>query len=85
VDWRTRDWGARLASRRGNNAMFGWIVRGIMVVAGVIAGWFVASDSRNFDLVQMAVALILITFVVFVAAFWPAISAFLGRGGKPRG
>lgn len=61
--------------------MFGWIVRAVMVLAGVIAGWFVARDDTNFDLVQMSVALLLITVCVAIAAFWPSIAA-LFKGGR---
>lgn len=65
--------------------MFGWIVRGVLIVAGSITSWFVAKDAPNFEIVQMAVALLLIALVVFVLAFWPASwSAMLDRRKKPR-
>jgi hypothetical protein len=65
--------------------MFGWIVRGVLIVAGSVTSWFVAKDAPNFEIVQMAVALLLIALVVFVLAFWPeSWSAMLGRRKKPR-
>ena len=52
--------------------MIGWIVRGLLVVSGTVTGWFVSKDALNFEIVQMAVALILIALIVFVLAFWPS-------------
>jgi hypothetical protein len=37
--------------------MISWLVRGALIVSGVIAGWFVSKDSPNFTLVQGATAL----------------------------
>ncbi len=51
--------------------MLGWIVRGSLIAAGVVTGWFVAKDAPNFGVVQMMVALLLLTLVVAVIAFWP--------------
>jgi hypothetical protein len=48
-----------------------WIVRGLLIVSGTVTGWFVAEDALNFEIVQMAVALILLALVVFALAFWP--------------
>lgn len=65
--------------------MFGWIVRGLLVVSGSVTGWFVAADAPNFGVVQMMVALILIALIVFVLAFWPASwTARLGGRGRPQ-
>ncbi len=51
--------------------MIGWIVRGLLIVSGTVTGWFIAKDAPNFEIVQMAVALILVALIVFVLAFWP--------------
>lgn len=51
--------------------MIAWAVRGLLVVSGTVTGWFVAEDALNFEIVQMAVALILLALVVFALAFWP--------------
>jgi hypothetical protein len=49
--------------------MLAWLVRLILIPAGVIAGWFVAKDAPNFGVVQMVVALVLMVFIVAVLAF----------------
>ena len=51
--------------------MLGWLVRGALILAGIITGWFVAKDAVNFTVIQMTVAVLLIALVVFAAAFWP--------------
>jgi hypothetical protein len=33
--------------------MLGWIVRGLLIVAGFVASWAVAKDAPQFGLVQM--------------------------------
>jgi len=63
--------------------MIAWVVRGLLVASGAVAEWFVAPDAANFEIVQMALALILLALVVFALAFWPrAWTAWLNRGGK---
>jgi hypothetical protein len=47
-----------------------WLIRPILLLAAVIAGWFVAEDAPNFGVVQMVVAVCLITALVALAAFW---------------
>lgn len=59
--------------------MFGWIARLLMVVSGVIASWFVARNELHFDVVQMVVAVILFTLIVFIFAFWPMIKTWLRK------
>lgn len=51
--------------------MVGWTVRFLLLVAGTVTGWFVARDEPNFGVVQMVVALLLLTLAVAVVAFWP--------------
>ena len=51
--------------------MIGWIVRGLLSAGGIVAGWFVTRDAPNFGVIQMMMALLLLTFVVAVIAFWP--------------
>jgi hypothetical protein len=53
-------------------AVISWIVRGALIVAGVVAGWFVSKDSPNFSLLQGVTALVVIVLVVAVLAFWPS-------------
>ena len=52
--------------------MISWIVRGLLIVSGVITGWWVSSDAPNFSLVQGMTALLLFVLVVGVLAFWPS-------------
>ena len=51
----------------------------IMVVAGVIAGWFVARDAVNFNIVQMVVGVLLITALVALAVLWETFVEWLKR------
>lgn len=53
--------------------MVDWIVRGLSSIAGVIAAWFIARDAANFELVQGAVATILLAAIIALIAFWPKI------------
>lgn len=63
--------------------MFNWLVRILLSLAGVLAAWFVAPESGNFEVVRMGFALLLIVFFVGLAAFWPnIISWFEGSGGE---
>lgn len=59
--------------------MFGWLIRLIMIPAGVIAGWLVAKDAPNFGIVQISIALLLIVFVVAVFAFSSRLDAKRGE------
>jgi hypothetical protein len=51
--------------------MFGWIVRGVLIVAGFVASWLVTKDSPQFGFMEMAVATLLLVIIVAVLAFWP--------------
>ena len=51
--------------------MLGWVVRIIMIVAGVVTGLFVAKDAPLFGVVQTMVMLLLLALIVTVLAFWP--------------
>lgn len=65
--------------------MIGWIVRILMIVAGAVTSWAIAKDAPNFSVIQMMVALFLLTLVVAVFAFWPARWAIrLNRSEKAR-
>jgi hypothetical protein len=52
--------------------MLSWIVRLLLIAAGIVAGWFVARDAPNFGVIQGAMALLLLVLIVFVLALWPA-------------
>lgn len=51
--------------------MFGWLARGFLIAGGVIAGWFVAPDANNFEVIRMVAAILLFVACAAVAAFWP--------------
>ncbi|MCC7250766.1 hypothetical protein [Hyphomicrobium sp.] len=53
-----------------------WLLTPIMIAAAIVAGWFVAEDAANFGVVQMAIAVLLITALVAVATFWRQILAW---------
>jgi membrane protein YdbS with pleckstrin-like domain len=52
--------------------MVGWVARFLLISAGAVTGWFIARDEPNFGVIQMATALLLLTFVVAILAFRPA-------------
>lgn len=52
--------------------MFGWAVRILMIVAGVVTGLFVAKDAPIFGTVQVMVMMLLIALIVAAVAFWPS-------------
>lgn len=68
--------------------MVGWIARFLLIAAGTVTGWFVARDEPNFGVIQLATALLLLTFMVAVLAFRPARWTagrqwFSGAGQRP--
>jgi hypothetical protein len=50
----------------------GWIVRGLLIAAVIVTGWFVARDAAIFGIAQVMVAILLLTAVVAILAFWPS-------------
>jgi len=54
-------------------SMINWIVRILLILAGVITSWFVTPDSANFSVVQAAVAIVLLAFFVSAAVFLPSL------------
>ena len=52
--------------------MIGWIVRGLMLGAGILTGWVIAEDAPLFGVVQIMVTLALLALFVAVVAFWPS-------------
>ena len=49
--------------------MINWVIRLVMVTSAFIAGLFVARDATNFHIIQMVVALLVITVIVAVSAY----------------
>ncbi len=54
--------------------MLNLLVRPIMIIAAIIASWFVARDAVNFTIIQLVVALFLITLIVAIGAFWETLT-----------
>ena len=48
----------------------GFLIRIILVMAGVVTALFVAADATNFGVVQAMVGLVLIMAAVLVVALW---------------
>ncbi|MFT4058054.1 MAG: hypothetical protein QM652_00740 [Legionella sp.] len=59
--------------------MFNWIIRALLVISGSITSWFVAQDALNFAIVQMVIAVLLFTLVIFIIAFWPLVKKLFKR------
>lgn len=56
--------------------MMNWAIRLVMVVSAFIAGLFVARDATNFYIIEMVVALFVITLLVAIAA---VLEVLIGR------
>jgi hypothetical protein len=52
--------------------MLSWLARGVLIVAGFVASWFMTRDSPQFGVMEMAVATLLFVLIVAVLAFWPS-------------
>jgi hypothetical protein len=59
-----------------------WLLHPVMAISAFIAAWFVAEDSANFGVVQMAVAVLLIASVVAILTFWRTIISWVLRLGR---
>jgi hypothetical protein len=59
-----------------------WLIRPLLALAAVVAGWFVAEDAVNFEIVQLVIALLLITALVVLAAFWEVLTTRLRERRK---
>jgi formate hydrogenlyase subunit 4 len=66
------------------SAMINWLVRPIMIVAAVIAGWFVARDAVNFSIIQLVVALLLVTALVGLAAIVETLTDRADSNKRPK-
>jgi hypothetical protein len=61
------------------DAVIGWPFRIFLSLCGGIAAWFVDQGSVNFIMIQMAVAILVVTLIVLIATYWRYAVAFLGR------
>jgi len=62
----------------------GWIARGLLLLGGIIASWFVATDADNFHFISFVAALLLFVSFVALIAFWPSITGWVKRLKKNR-
>jgi hypothetical protein len=51
--------------------VIGWLVRGLMIAAGVLTGIVLAKDAPLFGVVQVLVTLMLMALIVAIVASWP--------------
>jgi uncharacterized membrane protein len=71
--------------------MLGWIVRLVTFIASIITGWFVARDTASFDVIEMAVSLLLVIVLLALGVFCPDLVAWFAdpravrRSGAPSG
>ncbi len=49
-----------------------WLARILLIAGGVVASWFVAKDVPSFTIAQGMMAIVLLTILVAVLAFWPS-------------
>jgi len=59
--------------------MVGWLVSFLLLIAGAITGLFIANDALNFEVIQMAVAVVLFALLIFIIAFWSSIKNLFKR------
>ena len=61
---------AAIAVAKGTHRM-GIIIRGLLVLGGIVAEWFISADSPNFGVVQGILAIAVFAAIVGIIAFWP--------------
>ncbi len=59
--------------------MVSLLLRPVIFLAAFVASWFVARDAVNFNVIEMVVALFLITIIVAIGAFWETLSDWFTR------
>lgn len=60
--------------------MFDWFAELILAVSGNIANLFIARDSANFGILQLAVSLFVITACIISIVFWRSFAALFRSG-----
>jgi hypothetical protein len=71
-------------SRNREANMFSWLMGGLLMAAGALAGLLVGKDSPQFLIMQMAVTMLLFAFIVAALALWPERWSPFVRLRKPR-
>ena len=59
--------------------IFMWVARTLLVLAGIIAGLFVARDAAHFGIVKLFVLLGLIGAYIAAIATWPTVVAWFRK------
>lgn len=54
-----------------------WLIRLFLMSGGIIAGWFVAKDAHNYEVVTFFATLLIFTFLVGIIAFKNEIIGFV--------
>lgn len=57
--------------------MIGWLVRLVLIIAGVVAAWFVPRDSINFSVIQIGVVLVAVLLIAIGSLGIPRVAALL--------
>jgi hypothetical protein len=60
-------------------AMLNLLARILLLMAGSITSFFIADDALNYKIIQMAIAVLLFTLLILIAAFWHNIQAFFKK------
>ncbi len=55
--------------------MIGWLVRLVLIVAGIVAAWFVPRDSINFSVIQIGVVLVAVLLIAIGSLGIPRVAA----------
>jgi hypothetical protein len=63
------------------DAIIGWPFRAFLSLCSSIAALFVDKGSINFIMIEMAVAILVVTLIVLVATYGRHAIAFLARRG----
>ncbi len=59
--------------------MLDWIVRILLSISGLISSLFVTREALNFPIVQMMVAILVLSVFILIAAFYTDIKQFFQR------
>lgn len=59
----------------------GWLARILLLLAGIVAGWFVPRDQIGYSIIQFVVLLIMIFVVAMAALYLPKVRDYFK--GKP--
>jgi len=57
----------------------GWLVRAVLLLAGIVAGWFVPRDQLGYVVIQFIVVLLMILALSIVALYYSRIRDFFKR------